>query len=64
MAASDYLYQYYDYFWFAKILWSQKQKMQALHNWITFAKFIEISGEEISHIGKCSEVSLGSVVES
>ena len=49
MDASDYLYQFYDFcLSIAKMPWSQKQNMQAI--------FTETPGEEISPIGKCSEV--------
>ena len=65
MAASDYLYQFCDfYFFLAEILNLQKQKMQTMHNSITFTIFTEISGDETSHIGECSEVFWGSVVQS
>ena len=61
MAASDYLYQFCDfYFFLAEILNLQKQKMQTMHKTI----FTEISGDETSHIGECSEVFWGSVVQS
>ena len=49
MDASDYLYQFCDFcLSFAKILWLQKQNMQTI--------FTEIPGEEISLIGKSSEI--------
>ena len=57
MDASDYLYQFCDFcLSFAKIPWSQKQNMQAI--------FTETPGEEISPIGKCSEVFMRPVVQS
>ena len=57
MNASDYLYQFCDFcLSFAEISWSQKQNMQAI--------FTETPGEEISPIGKCSEVFMRPVVQS
>ena len=50
MAASDYLYQFCDfYISFAIIPQLQKQKIK---QHIAFTIFTEISGEKISHVGE------------
>ena len=55
MDASDYLNQFCDFcLSFANILWLEKQNMQTV--------FTETPGENISPIGKCSEVFQGPVV--
>ena len=48
MVASDYLYQFHDfYFTFAIIPQLQKEKIQATHN---IHNFTQISGEKIPHV--------------